>query len=268
MPRRTFLVATLLAAFLTPAAPAIITRHDVPDAYYRAAGEQYRATVVDVAVPGEDGVPKRGNGAGTLVEADWVLTAAHIASRIMPGHERSRVNERHAIYVNGSPYRVERVVLHPDWTIRSNYPDIALLKLEKPVQGGQPACLYPANDELGQVAVVAGYGRTGTGLTGPVGQIGILRAASVRVEGVEPDGSMLWWRFKAPGDRLTTRLQGISGPGDSGGPVLLRHRDRVCVAGVSSLQDEGDHGEGRYGVRELYPRVSYFRKWLQTALRS
>ncbi len=40
---------------------------------------------------------------------------------------------------------------------------------------------------------------------------------------------------------------------DSGGPAFLNHKDQLCIAAVSSSQDDGGLGEGRYGVRELYP---------------
>jgi len=65
-------------------------------------------------------------------------------------------------------------------------------------------------------------------------------------------------------------LEGISGPGDSGGPTLID----LCVAGVSSAQrvvidvdDEGREtgGPGRYGVIEVYTRVSSYLPWIRAA---
>jgi hypothetical protein len=40
----------------------------------------------------------------------------------------------------------------------------------------------------------------------------------------------------------------------------------MCIAAVSSAQDDGGRGEGRYGVRELYPRVSHYRSWVLEVL--
>ena len=252
-------------------APAIIMRHDVPDAYYRAMGEHYRLTVVDIRVPSAKGTPlPHGNGIGTLVGPDWVLTAGHIASRVMPGHERSRVNKPHTVYVNGQPYLIEKVILHPRYSEKERpWIDVALIKLATPVPGAQLACLYPAKDEVGQVTILAGTGQIGTGLIGPAKdkQDGLLRASTVRVEGTEAEGTVLSWTFRPPEDAKVTAAEGISGPGDSGGPAFLRHKGQLCVAGVSASQDDRGRGEGRYGVRELYPRVSHYRPWILEVMR-
>jgi len=61
-------------------------------------------------------------------------------------------------------------------------------------------------------------------------------------------------------------MEGISGPGDSGGPAFLKYKGQLCIAAVSSSQDDGGLGEGRYGVRELYPRVSHYRGWLRQVM--
>ena len=97
--------------------------------------------------------------------------------------------------------------------------------------------------------------------------------ATVRVDGAQ--GNVLTWHFRAPGDPRTTPLEGISGPGDSGGPAFIRIGGRICIAGVSSAQrrdvvpgQENMHrGQGRYGVEEVYMRISQFRPWIEAAIR-
>jgi hypothetical protein len=64
---------------------------------------------------------------------------------------------------------------------------------------------------------------------------------------------------------IKAALSGIIIP-DSCGPAFLNHKDQLCIAAVSSSQDDGGLGEGRYGVRELYPRVSHYRSWLRQAM--
>ena len=259
-----------MAGGTSVAAGAMILRHDVPDSSYRAMAEAYRKTVVDIRVPSRDGNKlSHGNGVGTLVAPDWVLTAGHIASRVMPGHERSRVQVPHTVYVDGHAYQVERIVLHPRYSEEERpWIDIALMKLKTPVKGAKPACLYPRKDEIGQTATLVGNGKIGTGLTGPVEkQDGAFRATTVRIQGTEAEGTVLAWTFRKPDEPEITAMEGISGPGDSGGPAFLRHRGQLCIAGISASQDDGGLGEGRYGVREFYPRVSHYRSWVRQVMR-
>ena len=59
-------------------------------------------------------------------------------------------------------------------------------------------------------------------------------------------------------------LEGISGPGDSGGPGFLEVDGVVHLAGVSSGQSTRATG-GRasvYGVTEYFTRVSFYANWL------
>jgi hypothetical protein len=268
MTKSKIMLALLLTA-ISAGAPAIIIRHDVSDASYRRLAERYRMTVVEVAVPGKDGKPNRGNGVGTLVAPEWVLTAHHVASRIMPGHPTSRVAAPHSVYVNGRPYLIESVFLHPDRSEERPWVDIALIKLAKPVRGAKPACLYPNKDEVGKVAVLVGNGQTGTGLTGPVKEKddALFRGATVLIEGTEANETVIWWPFRGPDDPKVTAMEGISGPGDSGGPAFLTHLGKLCIAGVSAAQDNRGLGEGRYTVREFYPRVSHYRPWLLKVMR-
>jgi len=113
-----------------------------------------------------------------------------------------------------------------------------------------------------------GMGRHGTGLTGPTTDDSTMRAATNRVHTVE--GTQLVFRFDAPGDPEVTTLEGISGDGDSGGPAYLERDGTIYVVGVSSAQDSRPAGKkpGRYGVLELYPRVSSFAPWIEATLKA
>jgi len=165
-------------------------------------------------------------------------------------------------------YPIERVVLHPDWRSEVDiYVDIALLKLARPVAGIAPVPLYSDTDEVGMLAIFVGRGGTGTGLTGPVREDLRLRAATNRVESVVGD-SLLRFRFDSPGEPDVTELEGISGPGDSGGPAFIERDGALYVVGVSVGQNArpANGNRGHYKVLELYTRVSAFAGWLSATL--
>ncbi len=136
---------------------------------------------------------------------------------------------------------------------------MALLRLDRPAEAVDPIPPYVQKDEMGKVVTFVGRGDTGTGLTGPVTSDHKLRAATNRVERVEDD--MLVFRFDAPSDPNVTPLEGISGPGDSGGPALIETVDGLRLAGLSVAQS--GRPKGQYGVWEFYTRVSAELTWIR-----
>lgn len=226
---------------------SIIRRHDQPDSLYLELGRGH-STLAHLNIPTPQGA---GDGEGTLIAPGWILTAAHVGIELKPGHP---------ITVGGADYAVDSVVLHPDWVDGPH--DLALVRLARPVECIPPARLYRDSAELGQDIVLVGYGDFGTGLTGPVGNDRQVRGATNRIDEV----SDLWLKFvfDPPGDPGTTRLEGVSGPGDSGGPAYLDGAEEVTLVGVSSGQStRAAGGPGRYGVVEFYVRVSRYVAWIE-----
>jgi len=227
----------------------IVIRHDLEDALYRAPAEEF-PTLVRINRPG---------ALGTLIAPTWVLTAGHVARPLEPGH---------VVTVAGQDLAVHRVVFHPGWrTPQTNVvDDAALLELELPAEGVVPTPLYRDRDEVGRVVVFAGMGGTGTGRDGLAefsGPYDALRRATNRVE--RADERWLVFRFDPP--EGATDLEGISGPGDSGGPAFLERDGRRYLAGISSWQDDREQGSpGVYGVLEYYARVSSYADWIDEVI--
>jgi hypothetical protein len=236
-----FLSTGLIATFLmVSSAQAIVIRHDRDDARYQELGAGFPA--VARIIP---------DGTGVLVTPEFVLTAAHVA-RVVAG-QSPRVE------IQGREFAVERIFIHPEWN--SGPHDIALFRLHKPVKGVTPARLYRDADETGQTITFVGYGDHGTGLTGPKTMDGIKRGATNVID--EADDDWLFFSFDKPSDG--TDLEGVSGPGDSGGPALLTRDGKVYTVGVSVFAD-GDGGPGLYGIREGYTRVSTHLDWIESIL--
>lgn len=269
------LVAACIAALIGLApAHAIIMRHDVDQSRYLVLGHEHSAGLVNIALVSRDGSPLLFNGMGTLIAPNWVLTAAHVAQPLAERVARGP----HYVFVKGRGYRVAQVIIHPGYDPNTVANDIALVRLESPVRNPEPVCLYEGSDELGKVVILVGSGVQGDGATGPLmdNPDGALRGATSTVTGVRP--SEIEWVFRAP-DAGATPLEGISGPGDSGGPALIEANGRTCIAGVSSYQRSGAEAadpnagpldqppfEGHFGVVEVYMRVSHYLPWIRSYL--
>jgi hypothetical protein len=226
----------------------IIRRHDIPDSAYVALGKRY-SSLAHINLPTPQGAA---DGEGTLIAPRWILSAAHVGTE---------VKLRHPITVGGALYSVDSIVLHPQWNDGPH--DLALLRLSKPVNRVTPARLYRDSAEVNRVVVLVGYGDNGTGETGPQGNDHLVRGATNRID----EATALWLKFAfdPPGHPRTTALEGVSGPGDSGGPAYLDADDREILVGVSSGQStRAAGGPGRYGVVEYYVRVSRYISWIES----
>lgn len=247
-----------LASVVVAGAPGsddpIIIRHDRPDARHRELAARF-PSLVHVNLPAEAPDGRRiPDGEGVLVAPRWVLTAAHVAAAVDSGH---------ALTVGGEPVPAEEVVLHPEWEDGGAH-DIALVRLARETTGVDPAPLYRETDEAGRIVWVVGYGDTGTGLRGPAENDGHVRAATNRIDEASPT----WLKFRFDDPRTApdaaTDLEGISGPGDSGGPGYVIVAGVPHVAGISSGQSSAATGgrAGVYGVTEYYTRVSSYLAWI------
>jgi hypothetical protein len=237
---RKFLLSVFLAISSVPLASGIIIRDDRADARYLALGAQF---------PAECSIGRAGEG--TLITPDWVVTAAHVAR----GSSSPTVN------FDGVEYKIAAKFIYPNWQdMQPN--DIGLIKLAEPVIGITPIRVYEGTDEAGKQVIFVGRGGTGTGLTGPTHEDRQKRGATNTVESVDHD----WLHFTFREPASATDLEGVSGPGDSGGPALIEKSGKYFVAGISVWGQPGKNGRGTYGAQEGYTRVSSYIGWIKNTL--
>lgn len=261
------LAASSIAVFaLASAASAVVIRDDVADAAYRIESAEFPALV---------DIPHEGHG--VLIAPQWVVTAAHAVS-----WQSGAVTE---VCINGQPRRVERVIIHPGYkaltpelitqalagerapayALLASSDDIALLLLAEPVTDVEPATLHREGAELGRTGKIIGRGATGLGSTGHNFQgpnRTQLRRAYNEISGAE--GRWINYVFDAPPAGLP--LEGMSGNGDSGGPVLVEANGRWEVAGLAawkfSEDDSATFRPASYGQTSYNVRLSHYIEWI------
>lgn len=254
----------LFAFAASCASHAIVIRHDVDDSKYRAEPAVFPA-LVDFPCEGH----------GVLIAPQWVITAAHV---IPHGLDE--------VVIGGKPRKVERWVIHPGFKplpphlirrvlelgdadeavqVLASSDDIALVKLAAPVTDVKPAVFYRGDSERGMHAWIIGKGATGTGLNGetphsPHRQQ--LRQAYNSISSAE--GRWIGYVFDPGASALP--LEGMSGGGDSGGPVLIQEKGEWQVAGLAAWKSvEGDarlYRPAVYGQTGYNIRLSRYAAWI------
>jgi hypothetical protein len=153
----------------------------------------------------------------------------------------------------------------PVAAIDENVADLALVELESPVAIGLRVNLNRDTTEAGERIVVVGTGLSGTGETGPEVEDGKLRAATNIID--EAGHQYIRFSFSPPEDSSATDLEGIGGPGDSGGPAFMERNGQLYIAGVSSINTRaGAAGPSRYRSIESYSRISTNLRWIESVL--
>lgn len=253
------LFAIAIVGLMAAPVAAIVKRHDIPDAAYLARESDYPALFALYRT-------KAGHRdcIATLIAPQWAVTASYCTDSKKLVEATGEDGSGYEVEIAGRTARIDRLVRHPGkWQERD--PDIALLHLAEPVAGVRPIPLYRADDEVGRVVVMPGWGGSGDGEKGLVPEDGLFRVAENIVAGTH--GKWVFWGFDKPGgEARSLTLEGISGPGDSGGPALIMTQEGYAIAGVSSQQDTKDGPEGVYGVDEYFVRVSAVAEWIDQVL--
>jgi hypothetical protein len=238
--RRRLVLLALAVGAVASGASAIVSRHDIDPVAGRV--DALRFAAIGKILP---------DGEGVLIAPDQVLTAAHVAT----GAPRERLR---AVF-GGIEYTVSRVTPYENW--RGGRDDIALMQLSEPVRGVAPLALHDGAIEPGTVVLLAGRGDYGDGLESIVGNDGKFRVANNAVSKVEP--ARLFIRLDAPEEGALS-AEGISGPGDSGTPLLVEQDGRLEVVGIGSVGIPPGSGRyGEYGSEDVFIRTSHYLDWIR-----
>ncbi len=257
-----------------------VYRHDVPrEAYAAFAGRPEFAAV---------GAFTRGDGpsgSGTLVAADRVLTAAHVARLFT---EEGRDDERFVL-ADGTTRAVSQVRLHPEANGSFQQIDLALVGLDAPVEGVTPVTVSTEPVPLGTEVALIGWGLGGpadgsaSGFQFPGGRMGGMNVIDSIGPPVSPaNGGGLYPRstliadFDGIGFSELNRLgspdllplEFTTYKGDSGGAVFREVDGSWVLVAVVSTGDWPENAELAYGALTKAVSLEAGKEWLDAFRRT
>ncbi len=206
---------------------------------------------------------------GSLIQADWVLTAAHctydMGGRPRTAAEIDIVIGRHRLNGrDGTRVHIQQIIRHAGYTGNSFDNDLALLQLVTPVNDLPIALLTPdrrALESHGQPATVIGWGVTEQGSASD-----LLRQVTVPLVDLRTCRQSYGIFNEKVSDNMIcagSKSGGIdSCQGDSGGPLMVfdERAAQWMQVGIVSWGD-GCAEPNYYGV---YTRVSNYAAWIHT----
>jgi hypothetical protein len=248
-----FLILSLII-LLGLSSPAISGTRDpqTPDAKHLAYGELHQC-VVPVRGTAEYPNMKEDEtanffGSGVIVAPHTLITAAHVLNYSTESY----------ILVNGKKNKIlgyakldgtdQEKEVGPD--------DIAVALLQNPVELDFYPKLYTKDNELGKLCSVAGWGMSGTWITGTVNDDCKRRAGSNHVDKLFFKGMLVTSVETGTG----TSLEYLIGNGDSGGGLFIDKK----LAGIHSCIFTGDGKlDSSFKDWAAHTRISTHAKWLQ-----
>ncbi|MEM7475136.1 MAG: trypsin-like serine protease, partial [Planctomycetota bacterium] len=218
------------------------------DAYYARHSMPTSASVIrtqkttEYKAVGVVGDATGGIASGTLIAPQFVLVAAHTVADLPPGQI--------TFTIDGTEHHIEKRYVHEDFdrsvagTDDGN--DIAILKLQSPVSGVEPAKLTGTAPRLGGILNLVGFGQHEGALFG------------TKREGSTPPVSSVTQNVFSWLQSSST--QNDADPGDSGAPVFSTVNNEPVVVGIVS---GGTGASGEVGDTGVNTRVDSYLTWIQ-----
>ncbi|XP_030649808.1 transmembrane protease serine 9-like [Chanos chanos] len=204
---------------------------------------------------------------GSLINKDWVLSAAHCFQSITASQVTVFLGRQSQ--QGSNPNEVSRtvpqIISHPDYSSVTSSNDIALLRLSSSVTFSnyvRPVCLAAAGSTFynGTDSWVTGWGRTAEG--GPLPST--LQEVQVPVVG-NRQCNCLYGVGSITDNMLCAGLLAggkDSCQGDSGGPMVSKQGSRWIQSGVVSF----GRGCARPNFPGVYARVSQYQDWINSQI--
>ncbi|XP_015280486.1 PREDICTED: plasma kallikrein [Gekko japonicus] len=203
---------------------------------------------------------------GSIIGDRWILTAAHCTEdllipdvwRVYTGIlKQSEINEDTPFF------KVQEIIVHPEYEVSEEGYDIALMKLDRPMNFSdlqQPLCL-PTNEDTKENTGYTNCWVTGWGYTTERGQIqDVLQKVNIPL--IANAECQLRYRDFRIHNKMVCAGYSEGGKdackGDSGGPLQCKHKKAWYLVGITSW------GEGcaRPEHPGVYTNVAEFVEWI------
>ncbi|XP_038565948.1 transmembrane protease serine 9-like [Micropterus salmoides] len=212
---------------------------------------------------------------GTLINNDWVLTAAHCCARSDVSTSTLTVSLGLQSLQGSNPNQVSRtvsqIIIHPNYNSVTLDNDICLLKLSSPVAFTtyiQPVCLAAPGSTFykGTLSWATGWGRIGTGV--PLPSPGNLLEVQLPIVG-NRQCSCTYGPSIITSNKMCTGFS-TGGrdicQGDGGGPLVNKQAGRWIQGGITSFTSS--LGCALPNFPSGYTRVSQYQSWINSLITS